>query len=301
MYQKKGIKQNVQVNDPEMINTPGNPYTTYYSNYIANPYDPNANQQVPKSKKIMATIFCGVSNFLMVAYLGYWGELAYEILNEYREDLATAKDFTTLAVFLYVFFLFVALALSIVAKVLYRKSKWAVINFVLLAAILAFALIVSPIVVEKGQANRQNKEELITEELNSEIEALMEEYSFDVMDLDEDFIYQMDGNFEIWIYVSSEASSGQISKLDEFLEALYEMECSRKYQITFEVHPLVFEPDDNSRFVFEKPYTFRYEKLSPHPEHADIDKHIHVGEFDRRDPSHVPVSVEDGVMLIVVR
>ena len=36
MYQKKGIKQNVQVNDPEMINTPGNPYTTYYSNYIVN-------------------------------------------------------------------------------------------------------------------------------------------------------------------------------------------------------------------------------------------------------------------------
>ena len=179
--------------------------------FRSNPYDPNANQPVPKSKKIMATVFCGVSNFLMVAYLGYWGELAYEILNEYRDDLATAKDFTTLAVFLYVFFLFVALALSIVAKVLYRKSKWAVINFVLLGAILAFALIVSPIVVEKGQANRQNKEELITEELNSEIENLMEEYSFDVMDLDEDFIDQMDGNFEIWIYVSSEASSGQIS------------------------------------------------------------------------------------------
>ena len=34
---------------------------------------------------------------------------------------------------------------------------------------------------------------------------------------------------------------------------------------------------------------------------ADIDKHIHVLEYDRRDPSHVPESVEDGVMLIVVR
>ena len=121
------------------------------------------------------------------------------------------------------------------------------------------------------------------------------------IELNEDFIYQMDTNYEIWIYVSSEASKEQISKLDEFLEGLYEMDSSREYQITFEVHPLVFEPDDNSRFVFEKPYTFRYEKQSPHPEHADIDKHIHVGEFDRRDPSHVPESVEDGVMLIVVR
>jgi hypothetical protein len=121
------------------------------------------------------------------------------------------------------------------------------------------------------------------------------------MDIDEDFIYQMDTNYEIWIYVSSEASKEQISKLDEFLEGLYEMDSSREYQITFEVHPLVFEPDDNSRFVFKKPYTFRYETLSPHPAQADIDKHIHVLEYDRRDTSHVPESVEDGVMLIVVR
>ena len=276
MYQKKGIGQNVQVNDPGTINTPDNPYTTLYNNYIAKPEDRNVKPTNSNLKWILATIFCALA-------------------------ATTIETYSMFSVGLYLYFILMALGFSTAAKVLHRKSIWAVINIILSVAILAFVFILSPVVVKKGQEHKLNQEETITEELNSDIEELMEEYSFDVMDIDEDFIYQMDTNYEIWIYVSSEASKEQISKLDEFLEGLYEMDSSREYQITFEVHPLVFEPDDNSRFVFEKPYTFRYEKLSPHPEHADIDKHIHVGEFDWRDPSHVPESVEDGVMLIVVR
>lgn len=301
MYQKKGIGQNVQVNDPGTINTPDNPYTTLYNNYIAKPEDRNVKPTNSNLKWILATIFCALSNVLMAGYFGLWGAFTFEIIADHRTAATTIETYSMFSVGLYLYFILMALGFSIAAKVLHRKSIWAVINIILSVAILAFVFILSPVVVKKGQEHKLNQEETITEELNSDIEELMEEYSFDVMDIDEDFIYQMDTNYEIWIYVSSEASKEQISKLDEFLEGLYEMDSSREYQITFEVHPLVFEPDDNSRFVFKKPYTFRYETLSPHPAQADIDKHIHVLEYDRRDPSHVPESVEDGVMLIVVR
>ena len=129
----------------------------------------------------------------------------------------------------------------------------------------------------------------------------MKDYSFDIQDFDEDYCYHDDDEYEIWIYVSSEASREQISNLDDFLEELYNMDSSVEYEITFTVHPVYFEPDDDSRFVFLKSYDFKYDRLSHHPERADIDDHIDVGIYDPRESSHVPESVEEGQMLIVIR
>ena len=299
MDQDKIKGQNVQVNIPVANNAPDNPYTTYYNQYIANPNEQK--NQTPKSKWLMATIFCAISNMLMVSFFAFWGAFIYQILTGFRDELADARKFTMVSVWLYLFFLLISLALSIVAKIVHRKGKWPVVNFVLLGVILVIVLVVSPLEANKAQSNKIDREKTITKELNSDIEDLLKEYSFDVQDFDEDYRYHKDDEYHIWIYVSSEASRKQINEVDKFLEAVYDMDSSREYEITFVVYPVYFEPDDDSRFVFLKPYEFTYEKISGNPEWADIDDHLYVVEFDQRETSHVPESVEEGQLLIVIR
>ena len=129
----------------------------------------------------------------------------------------------------------------------------------------------------------------------------MEEYSFDVQDFDGNYKYRKDKDYDIWIYVSSEASESQIRKLDDLLEDLYSMDSSREYRIRFTVHPVCFEPDDNSSFVFLDTYYFEYEKSFDNPEWADIDEHLYVNKYSQRETSHVPEALEKGDMLIVIR
>ena len=299
MDQDKIKGQNVQVNIPVANNAPDNPYTTYYNQYIANPNEQK--NQTPKSKWLLATIFCAISDILMVGYLGLWGAFIFQLLTGSRDELIDADKFTMVSIWLYIYILIISLALSIVAKAVHRKSIWAVINFILLAVILAAEFIFCPIVTDKAQSNKIDREKTITKELNSDIEDLLKEYSFDVQDFDEDYRYHKDDEYHIWIYVSSEASRKQINEVDKFLEAVYDMDSSREYKITFVVHPVYFEPDNDDRFVFEKTYKFTYEKISGNPEWADIDDHIDVWEYDPRKTSHVPESVEEGQLLIVIR
>lgn len=301
MDQDKIKGQNVQVNIPVANNAPDNPYTTFYSNYIAKPTPDGQKPQTSKSKWMLATIFCGIANLLMFVYCIFMLSITELVLTGYKTETVSVENFASMALMLYAYFLIIALALSIVAKVLHRKSKWAVVNYILLGVILAGVLVVSFIVPGKAEAINQKRDEQITEELNSDIKHLMKKYSFDVMDFDKDYSYHDGDEYDIWIYVSSEAKSSQISKLDDFLEDLYKMDSSVEYKITFTVHPVYFEPDDDSRFVFLKTYKFEYDNLSYEPERADIADHIHIRDYSPRESGYVPESVEQGQMLIVLR
>lgn len=301
MDQDKIKGQNVQVNIPVANNAPDNPYTTFYSSYIAKHTPDGQRVLSSKIRVLVATIFCGISNMLMFAYCIYMLAITEMVLTGYKDNTVSAENFATMALTLYAFFMIIALSFSIVAKVLNSKSKWAVVNFVLLAVLLAGALAVSFIVPGKAEDINNKRDGQITEELNDDIKHLMKKYSFDVMDLDENYSYHDGDEYDIWIYVSSEASKSQISKLDYFLEDLYEMDSSVEYQIKFTVHPVYFEPDDDSRFIFFKTYDFKYDNLSPRPERADIDDHIHVRDYSPRESGYVPENVEDGEMLIVIR
>ena len=299
MEQNKINNQNGQVNYPEIKSAPDNPYTEYYNEYIVNPND--TNKAISKGKRVTSIILCAVSNMVMVSFFVMWIAIIFELVTGYRDDEVTVDVSVGLSLSLYAYLMVISLALAIVAKVLNRKSKWALINIISVFVILVVVIVVSLIVPGKAENNRHDRSGIITEALNSDVEDLMGDYSFDVQDFDKKYKYRDGKDYDIWIYISSEASEDQIEELDDFLEDLYDMDSSRKYMITFTVHPVYFEPDDDSSFVFLDTYEFEYSKISPTPEWADIDDHMYVGVYPQRKTSHVPESLEKGQMLIVIR
>lgn len=299
MDQDKNKNLNGQVNNPGIKGVPGNPYTTTYQEYIV---DPGAKiTGVTRGRKVASMVLCALADMTMLTFCVMLFVFIYQLLIGYRNETVTTENFTVGSLVVFAYFNVISLTLSIVAKALNRKSIWAVFNFILIGIILAAVIAVSQIVPGMVNDKRKERDSAVTEALNSDIEDLMREYSFDVQDYDEDYKYRKDSEYDIWVYISSEASDKKIREVDDFLEDIYSMDSSRENKITFVVHPVYFEPDDDSRFVFLHTYEFQYETLSPRPYWADIDDHIKVWEFDARETSHVPEEVEKGQMLIVIR
>ena len=299
MEQDKNNYQNGQVNDPGTNSAPGNPYSEYYREYIV---DPEKQKNRPsKSKRLVSIILCTVSNMLMVLFCVMWISLVFQLLTGYQEVDVTTDSLIAVSSLLFIYLMVISLALAIVAKALYHKSLWAVINIILFFVILAILIISCLILPGKIEDNASERNTIITEALNSDVEELIGKYSFDVQDFDKDYKHHNGNEYDIWIFFSSEASEDQIKELDDFLEDLYDMDSSHEYKITFTIHPVYFEPDDDSCFVYLDTYNFEYDKLSPKPKSADIDRHMNIGAYPKRKTSHVPVELEKGQMLIVVR
>lgn len=202
-----------------------------------------------------------------------------------------------------VYFMPGALVTSIIAKALNRKSKWALINIIAACALFVTMLVISLFLPSWGRsinASGSSRDGGISGDWNRDVEELLEEYDFDVTDMDEDYSHLSGDTYEIRIFVSSEASDSDIDEINDFLRDLIELEQKTKYHhMVVRIYPCYFEPGDNSSFVYTKRFRLK-EDTSP----SDI--YIEDSLYDglknaRRVPGHVPEELENGNLLIVVR
>ena len=300
MEQNGSGNQNGQGNYQGINNAPDNPYTEYYQQYIVTPEQKK--KEVSKPKRVGSMILCALSDMFMLSFSVMWAVFSYQEISGFRDSDMTVSNFIAATVMIFFYFMITCLPVSIIAKVLNPKSKWPVINFVSMFVLLAVMITLSFFIPGWADDQKRSRSEKISEALNSDVEELLKDYSFDVQDFDVDYEYLPDGKYNVWVYVSSEATKRQISEVDELLEGLYGMDSSSEYGITFKVHPVYFEPDDDSRFVFLHTYEFTYRSYSPRPQSADIDDALDsVWEYSPRKQGHVPEELEKGQLLIVVR
>ena len=130
------MENNKDVNQSQ-DNVNDNPYTLYYQKYIAKPA---ANSEIIdknpiRPKQIISMILCGVSSFVMVFFGFIWALIIVS-------GNAGKPDDVSFSIF---FLLCTALAPAIVAKVLYHKSKWAVVNFICLGVFFVAMIVINAI------------------------------------------------------------------------------------------------------------------------------------------------------------
>ena len=217
-------------------------------------------------------------------------------------DVVTAGNSLSFSAMLFLCFLPGFLVPAIIAKVINRKSIWALINIVLICVLFVVVIIVSIFVPNwVGNVNQPYHagDTDISDDWNRDVKNLLREYSFDVADIDEDYTHLKGDTFDLRIYVSSEASQKEIDELNMFLKELRDLDKDSRYHIRIRVYPSYYEPGNNSSFVYTPRYTIEYDS-------SDRDIDIEESLYDdldngRRVPGHVPEELEDGNLLIVVR
>lgn len=130
------MENNKDVNQRQ-DNVNDNPYTLYYQKYLAKP---TANSEIIdknpiRPKQIISMILCGVSSFVMVFFGFIWALIIFS-------GNAGKPDDVSFSIF---FLLCTSLAPAIVAKVLYHKSKWAVVNFICLGVFFVAMIVINAI------------------------------------------------------------------------------------------------------------------------------------------------------------
>ena len=122
------MEQNKDI-DQGLYNVPDNPYTQSYQEYIAKPV---ADKDKTGPKHIISMILCGVSS----AFIAFFALIFFLVI--VGGGTAGRPDDVRFTVF---FLSIMSLGPAIAAKVLNRKSIWAVINIICIC-VLFIALIV---------------------------------------------------------------------------------------------------------------------------------------------------------------
>ncbi len=285
-------KENLQqVNYPDLNNIPENPYTEDYHEYLV---DPGVLQrEVPKPKRIASIVLCAISNMIMLSFCVMWVVIVYMGLIRFAKDAGSSMSYSAV---LFAYLLPGMLIPSIIAKILNRKSKWAIVNFVAMSVILVTIMIASmlmPTLLKDVKIKR------LTDSWSREVDYTLKDYSFDVADIDEDYSHVEDDVFEVWIYVSTEADDDRIAEIDDFLIELRNMDDKDIYKMPIEVHPCYFDPDEDSNIVYAKSYKFDESTTS---NKVKIERTLKEKLKDEEgEPDSVPEELEDGNLLIVVR
>ena len=288
-------------NNQNINNVPGNPYTEYYHEYIVDPIQ--LKNEVPKPKRIASIILCVVSTMMLVSFPVMWIAMAYSTIT----NSTSVLDFGTsvgASVLLFVYFLPGMLIPAIIAKILNRKNKWPIINIICMSVIFVTVLVLSFFLPKWADdstvlSSVYRQDVRISEMWNSDVEELLDEYSFDVADNDRYFSNLSGDPYEIRIFVSSEATQTQIDELNDFLQQLRDLDKNSKYRMVIKVYPCYFEPGNNSSFVYTPRYRIEYDSTD---REIDIENSLYDDlENRRRVPGHVPEELEEGNLLIVVR
>lgn len=122
---------------PDKNSFPDNPYNQYYQEYIKNPE--KGKNEVSKPKQIGSMVLCGVSTAWVVLTCCFWAILYAEGV-----DPDKAINFSIAMFFFFCFMLIPA----IIAKVINRKSIWAVIDIIcvgiVIVAVIAMSILMPP-------------------------------------------------------------------------------------------------------------------------------------------------------------
>lgn len=300
MQQNNANYQNGQGNTPNHQNVPDNPYTQYYRQYFADPE--KAKNEVPKPRRVASIVLCAVSTIVLVYFFAMWLILSYENINfKFSFDTGAGSGLAG-SFMLLLMFLPGTLIPAIIAKVLNRKSIWALINIVCICIMFVAVIVVGiflPAWSQKYNQTNRTGDTNIADDWNRDVEELLEDYSFDVADIDEEYTHLKGDPFEVRIFVSSEASQAQIDELNDFLIELRDLDKDSRYRIVIKVYPCYYEPGNNSSFVYTPRYRIEYDSSS---DEIDIEESLYDDlENRRRVPGHVPEELEQGNLLIVVR
>ena len=122
------------------VNIPNNPYTFDYDEYIAQPGVVNTG--ISKGKRITSLVLCIVSSVLLFAFCVFWSVVTYINMGEVNLTVDASLAYSAM---LFVYFGPLFLATAIVAKILNRKSVWALINIILSCLALVVIMILSVI------------------------------------------------------------------------------------------------------------------------------------------------------------
>lgn len=296
MQQNNGNYQDIK-------SAPDNPYTQYYHEYLVDPGVPS--NEVTKPKRVASIILCAISNILMLSFCVMWYVLIYMNLTGYKVSIIIDTD--NCLVFSITLFLFLSPGLlvpTIIAKITNRKSKWAIVNFIgiflILAAVIVASLTVVPSWAEKLAIEKSKRAEEFSEDWNREVEKLFAKYDFDITDSSGDYEYREGNDYEIWVYVSADASEYQVSQVNEFMCDLQEFGTKySEFPVTVTVHPVYFDPDKDPGFVIQKKYDFTCVAYESNPD--KIERVLYILDFAQWEEGHVPEEVEKGDALIVVR
>ena len=127
------MEQNKDINQSQN-NAPDNPYTQYYQEYIAKPVATDKKPLGPK--QIISMILCGVSSAFIFIFVLILLVLIISGNAGRTEDVRFTIYFLSI----------ISLGPAIVAKVLNRKSIWALINIICLG-VLFVSLIVTNLIL----------------------------------------------------------------------------------------------------------------------------------------------------------
>ena len=125
-------------NYSEINNVPDNPYSEYYQEYIADPEQ--VKKEVSKARRVASTITCAASDAIVLTLGGMWTYFFVSAAS-YSSEINVDGIFAFTLLFL-IYFL-PALALSIVAKCINHKSKWALINIICISVFMGLMIALS--------------------------------------------------------------------------------------------------------------------------------------------------------------
>ena len=122
---------------------PNNPYTQDYREYIVDPGE--AKREVSKPRRVVSIVLCAISNLILLGFCVIWAVCFYTVVIDDAANMGYwGGALLTLMLFLYLMPGF--LITSIVAKILNRKSKWALINLIAIGIITVGFFLISLIV-----------------------------------------------------------------------------------------------------------------------------------------------------------
>lgn len=301
--ENKDNLQNGQGNYQQVNNAPNNPYTQYYREYIVEPG--TAANEVSKPKRVASIFLCALSSMVLFSFVVMYTVFFYQIYMDPSSEMTVEKCLS----FSVLFFLYLSpgfLVTAIIAKVINRKSTWALFNIILICVIFVLLIVGSFLLPlwSQGLADaKRSKVEEFSDAWNDGVEDLLDKYEFDVEDMNEDYFFEDGISYDVWVYVSSEATDKQLSDVNKFLEELYDLDddlYKYDYQLYFKVHPVYYEPGDDSSFVFG--HTNNIWPGSATRGAARINVNLDsVFLYAPRETSHVPERLEQGDLLIVVR
>lgn len=127
---------------PNINSVPDNPYTQDYHEYIVDPGE--VKNEVSKPRRVGSIILCAISNILLFSFCIIWTVVFCSILVDGSHVSVGDSVLLTIGLFFYLMPGF--LITSIIAKIINRKSKWALINLICIGIIIVALIIISIIV-----------------------------------------------------------------------------------------------------------------------------------------------------------
>ena len=139
-------------------NAPDNPYNQYYQQYLVEPGDEK--KEISKGKRIASMVLCAVSNMGLLSFCVYW-VVNFYLMGIYGGGNQTVSNSVVFTLSLFAYFMTVFLTTSVVAIVINRKSRWAVINFILIGVVFSTVMLISYI-APSNVARAEDKHSPIT-------------------------------------------------------------------------------------------------------------------------------------------